>query len=203
MPIFLFLATPTTNPEANREHRGTGTSRDDDPVNGAHAEENCAAAEEVELPPASTASAIWLAKVGEYESLYDAALRCHLWLGHQVVVYVNERGVESSAQEDESWRRAMKKAIIDKIKELGSKSDSKITEIDSKMNKLEAKIDEQNCKIDAQNVKIDQQNGKIDELIDEVRCVLRTMRTSSKLFTSPGFTNTTAPGFTNTTVAVD
>jgi hypothetical protein len=177
MPIFLFLATPTTNPEANREHRGTGTSRDDDPVNGAHAEENCAAAEEVELPPASTASAIWLAKVGESESLYDAALRCHLWLGHQVVVYVNERGVESSAQEDESWRRAMKKAIIDKIKELGSKTDSKIAEIDSKMNKLEAKIDEQ--------------NGKIDELIDEVRCVLRTMRTSSKLFTSPVFTPNT------------
>ena len=185
----LVPATTTTNPEANREHRGTGTSRDDDPVNGAHAEDNCAAAEEMQLPPASTASAIWLAKVGEYESLYDAALRCHLWLGHQVVVYVNERGVESSAQEDESWRRAMKKAIIDKIKELGSKTDSKIAEIDSKMNKLEAKIDEQ--------------NGKIDELIDEVRCVLRTMRTSSKLFTSPGFTNTTAPGFTNTTVAVD
>ena len=84
-----------------------------------------------------------------------------MWLGHPVVEHVNERGVGSSAQESESWRRAMKKAI-DKIKELGSKTDSKITEIDAKMNKLEAKIDEQ--------------NGKIDELIDEVRCVLRTKR---------------------------
>ena len=113
-----------------------------------------------------------------------------------VVVHVNERGVESSAQEDESWRRVMKKAIIDKINELGTKTDSKITEIDAKMNKLGAKIDEQNGKIDeligAQNGKIDQQNRKIDELIDEVRCILRTMRTSSKPFTSPGITPTVA-----------
>jgi hypothetical protein len=88
-----------------------------------------------------------------------AALRCHLWLGHQVFVYVNMRGSESSAEEDESWRRAMKRAVIDKIKELGSKTDS----IDSRMKELDAKIDAQ--------------NGKIDELIGEVRCALRTMRT--------------------------
>ena len=90
---------------------------------GAHAEENCAAAAEAGLPSASTASATWLARIGEYH----AALHKHLRLGFQVVGYANERGVESSAQEDESWRRVMKKAIIDKIKELGSKTDSKIT----------------------------------------------------------------------------
>jgi hypothetical protein len=34
--------------------------RDDDLVNGAHAEEKCAVAEEAGLPSASTASATWL-----------------------------------------------------------------------------------------------------------------------------------------------
>jgi hypothetical protein len=179
----LMAATTTTDADANREHR-------DDLACDAHAGENCTAAEAAGLPDrqrptrtslpvsfysvnsasASTASAMWLARTREC----DAALRCRLWLGHQVAQYVNERGVESSAQEDESWRRVMKKAIIDKIKELGSKTDSKITEIDAKISKLEAKID-------AQNGKIDQQNRKIDELIDEVRCVLRTKRSSSKL----------------------
>jgi hypothetical protein len=72
--------------------------RDDDLVNGAHAEENCAAAEEAGLPSASTASATWLRRIREYA----AALRFHLWLGHPVVAHVSERGVESSAQEAES-----------------------------------------------------------------------------------------------------
>jgi hypothetical protein len=47
-------------------------------------------------------------------------LGVHRWLGHPVVVYVNERGVESSAQEDASWRRAMKRAAMDEITELSS-----------------------------------------------------------------------------------
>jgi hypothetical protein len=99
-----------------------------------------------------------------------AALRCHLWLGHQVFEYVNMRGSESSAEEDESWRRAMKKAVIDKIKELGSKTDS----IDSRMRELTRDLD---AKMNKLENKIDAQNGKIDELIGEVRCALRTMRT--------------------------
>ena len=83
---------------------------------GAHAEENCAAAAEAGLPSASTASATWLARIRDY----DAALRLHLWLGHPVVVYVNEPGVGSSAQEDGSWLRAMQKATIEQTTALGS-----------------------------------------------------------------------------------
>ena len=43
-----------------------------------------------------------------------------MWLGHPVVEHVNERGVGSSAQESESWRRAMKRATIDETTELSS-----------------------------------------------------------------------------------
>ncbi len=60
---------------------------------GAHAEENCAAAEEAGLPSASTASATWFGRIGEYA----AALRFPLWLGRPVVEHAGERGVESSA----------------------------------------------------------------------------------------------------------
>jgi hypothetical protein len=56
------------------------------------------AAEEAGLPSASTASATWLARIREY----TAALYFRLWLGFQVVEHVSERGVESSAQEDEA-----------------------------------------------------------------------------------------------------
>ena len=76
----------------------------------------CAAAEESGLPSASTASATWLARIRDC----DAALRLRLWLGHPVVPYVNERCVESSAQEDASLRRAMKRAAMDEITELSS-----------------------------------------------------------------------------------
>jgi hypothetical protein len=90
--------------------------RDDDLVNGAHAEEHCAAAEEAGLPSASTASAMWLRRIREYA----AALRFPLWLGLPVVAHESERGAESSAKEDESWRRAMQKATIEPITALGS-----------------------------------------------------------------------------------
>ena len=83
---------------------------------GAHAEENCAAAEEAGLPSASTASATWLGSIREYA----AALRFPLWLGHPVVAHVSERGAESSAQEDESGDRAMQRATIEPITALGS-----------------------------------------------------------------------------------
>jgi len=82
---------------------------------GARAEENCVAAEEAGLPSASTASATWLGRIREYA----AALR-FLWLGRPVVEHASERGVESSAQEDESWRRAMQRATIEPITALGS-----------------------------------------------------------------------------------
>ena len=176
-------ATATDAQGSNWEHRDTGMPRDDDPVSDAHTDESCTAAKEQGLPSVSTALITRrVAKLRIRE--YDAALRWHLWLGHQVVLYVNERGLESTAEEDESWRRAMKKAIIDKIKELGFKTDSKISEIDSKLkelkrdlNEVNAKMNKLDAKIGAQNGKIDQQNGKIDELIREVRCVLRTMHT--------------------------
>jgi hypothetical protein len=90
--------------------------RDDDLVNGAHAEEHCAAAEEAGLPSASTASAMWLRRIREYA----AALRFPLWLGLPVVAHESERGAESSAKEDESWRRAMQRATIEPIAALGS-----------------------------------------------------------------------------------
>jgi hypothetical protein len=60
---------------------------------GARAEENCAAAEEAGLPSASTASATWLGRIGEYA----AALRFPLCLGRPVVEHASERGVEPSA----------------------------------------------------------------------------------------------------------
>ena len=53
---------------------------------GAHAEENCAAAEEAWLPSASTASATWLRRIREYA----AALRSRLRLGHPVVEHVSD-----------------------------------------------------------------------------------------------------------------
>ncbi len=83
---------------------------------GAHAEEDCAAAEEAGLRSASTASATWSGRIGEYH----AALHKDLRLGFQVVAYVSERGVESLAQEDESWLRAMQKATTEQITALGS-----------------------------------------------------------------------------------
>ena len=51
---------------------------------------------------------------------YAAALRFQLWLGLPVVAHESERGAESSAKEDESWRRAMQRATIEPIAALGS-----------------------------------------------------------------------------------
>jgi hypothetical protein len=53
---------------------------------GAHAEENCAAAEEAGLPSASTALETWRGRIRENA----AALRSRLWLGHPVVARVSE-----------------------------------------------------------------------------------------------------------------
>jgi len=89
--------------------------RDDDLASGC-AEENCVAAEEAGLASASTASDTWLGKIREYA----AVLRFPLWLGRPVIEHASERGVESSAQEDESWRRAMQRATIEPITALGS-----------------------------------------------------------------------------------
>ena len=76
-------AAPTTNAD---EHR------DDDLVNGAHAEEHCAAAEGVGLPSASTASA----KRG-WEESESTLRRCASRCGSAVQSHVSERGAESSA----------------------------------------------------------------------------------------------------------
>ena len=60
--MFSFELQQRPNADADRKHA------DDEPLNGAHAEENCTAAEEAGLP---SASATWLARIGKC----DAALR--------------------------------------------------------------------------------------------------------------------------------
>ena len=60
--MFSFELQQRPNADADRKHA------DDGPVSGAHAEENCTAAEEAGLP---SASATWLARIGKC----DAALR--------------------------------------------------------------------------------------------------------------------------------
>ena len=91
MPMVLFRLQHRPNADADRKHA------DDEPLNGAHAEENCTAAEEAGLP---SASATWLARIGKC----DAALRFPMWLGHPVVEHVSERWMAwiSSALEAES-----------------------------------------------------------------------------------------------------
>ena len=110
--MVLFRLQHRPNANADRKHA------DDGPVSGAHAEENCTAAEEAGLPSASTASATWLASIGKC----DAALRFPLWLGHQVVEHVNERWLAwiRRRRKPRAARRAMKRATIDETSELSS-----------------------------------------------------------------------------------
>ena len=107
--MFLLQLQQRPNAGASRKHA------DDDLVNGARRGElrGCSGSG---APFGLDASATWFARIREC----DAANGLHQWLGHPVVVYVNERGVESSAQEDASWRRAMKRAATDEITELSS-----------------------------------------------------------------------------------
>ena len=91
MPTFLFELRQRSNADADRKHA------DDEPLNGAHAEENCTAAEEAGLP---SASATWLARIGKC----DAALRFP-HVARPSSRRARERamdGVDSSQQEAES-----------------------------------------------------------------------------------------------------
>ena len=110
MPTFLFELRKRSNADADRKHA------DDEPLNGAHAEENCTAAEEAGLP---SASATWLARIGKC----DAALRFP-----HVARPSNRRARERAmdgvdfvgAGSRELRVRAMKRATIDEATELSS-----------------------------------------------------------------------------------
>ena len=110
MPTFLFELRQRSNADADRKHA------DDEPLNGAHAEENCTAAEEAGLP---SASATWLARIGKC----DAALRFP-HVARPSSRRARERAMDGvdfvGAGSRELRARAMKRATIDETTELSS-----------------------------------------------------------------------------------
>jgi hypothetical protein len=115
----------------------------------------------------STPLKLWLKWLG----VHHEKLSYHLWLGLQVLKHVSERGVESSVTKDDSWRRVMKKAIIDridmKVKELDSKTAAKMTELDSKaganFEKTNELIEQLNAKVEALMRRLEPQLQPMDE----------------------------------------
>ena len=126
---------------------------------------------------------LWL----KWLEVYHGELGYHLWFGLQVLKHVNEHGVESSMQEDESWRRLMKKAIIDridmKITELDSKTNAKMTEIDSRVeanfHKTGTTITDLDSKIHTLDLKIganfQKTNALVEQLVEQLTSKIETV----------------------------